>query len=268
VSELDRLAAWVAKPADDRPLIVAAGGDGTVGAAADMVAGTGAVLGILPLGTSNDVARSLRIPLRVEQAVELLRAGSVATVDLGQFAAPGAPPRHFVHAATLGLNVAFARMATQVSVRQRRGRLTYLAAAIEAWRRREPFRCTVTIEGRALSLNLLCLAVINAPIFGGRFQLRVSGSDVDDRLLDVLIIEGMALWRLVLASIPILLRARARVGGIRVLHGRRLQVEGEGDIDVSLDGEVVGRVPAHFALIGEALRAVVGPGFVDVDDPE
>jgi hypothetical protein len=71
VTDIERLQPWIAQPAEARPLIVAAGGDGTVGAAADAVAGSGAVLGILPLGTSNDVARSLRVPLRIDAAASL-----------------------------------------------------------------------------------------------------------------------------------------------------------------------------------------------------
>jgi len=129
IGELDRLRPWLALPAAERPLVVAAGGDGTVGAVADAVAHTGAILGILPLGTSNDVARSLDIPRDLARAVRLLAVGSASTVDLGQFVAADGTPRHFIHAAALGLNVAFARVAMRASLRKRLGRLTYMVAA-------------------------------------------------------------------------------------------------------------------------------------------
>jgi hypothetical protein len=179
VSELGRLRPWLEWLAGERPLVVAAGGDGTVGAVADAVAHSDAALGIVPLGTSNDVARSLDIPLDIEAAVRLLATGPISTVDLGRFEAPDAAPRHFVHAAALGLNVAFARVATRVSVRKRLGRLTYMVAASALIRRREAFRCVLSLDDgdRSLSLSLVHLSVINAPVFGGFFGLRLRGSD-------------------------------------------------------------------------------------------
>jgi len=268
VTDLARLRPWLQGPVSERPLIVAAGGDGTVGAVADALARTDGVLGILPLGTSNDVARSLDIPLDIDRAVDLLADGAVSTVDLGRFEAPGEPPRHFVHAASLGLNVAFARVATRASVRQRLGRLTYMVAIGAMLREREAFPCTLYVEGRPLPVRLLHLSVINAPVFGGFFGLRLRGSDVDDRRLDVLAIEAVPLYRLAVAAALIFLRRQPRVGGIRVYHARRLRVHVEQPVEVSLDGEIAGRVPGDFLLAGEALRVVTGPRFVDVDDPE
>src|SRR5438552_2981256 len=111
------------------PMIVAAGGDGTVGAVADAIVGTPAVLGIIPLGTSNDFARSISVPMHLERAVQLLARGRISRVDAGRFTGEGERPRHFVHAAAVGLKVAFARFATRDDVRARLGRLTSAAAA-------------------------------------------------------------------------------------------------------------------------------------------
>jgi len=270
IGELERLRPWLVRPSVVCPLIVAAGGDGTVGAVADALAHSNAVLGILPLGTSNDVARSLDIPLNIDAAVRLLATGSVSTVDLGRFEATDAPPRHFIHAAALGLNVAFARVATRASVRKRLGRLTYMVAASALLRRREAFPCALYLDGadRPITLSLVHLSVMNAPIFGGFFGLRLRGSDVDDRRLDVLAIEDIPLSRLVTAALLIFLRRSPRVGGVHVYHARRLRVHVDELLEVSLDGEIAARVPGDFVLAGEALRVVTGPRFVDVDDPD
>ena len=147
IAELDRVRQWVHRPKDVRPLIVAAGGDGTIGSVANYLVGTDAVLGILPLGTSNDVARSLEIPLDIPQAVRLLVAGKVATIDVGEFVAEGQERRTFVHAAAIGLNVRFARMATQKSMRARFGPFTYVVAALLAIRHFDPFTIELEHEG-------------------------------------------------------------------------------------------------------------------------
>jgi len=85
--------------------------------AAGHLAGTENPLGILPLGTGNDFARSLDIPLNPRRAARLLAIGEIARVDLGRLTRPTGAPRYFAHAATVGLNVDFAKLATRASVR-------------------------------------------------------------------------------------------------------------------------------------------------------
>ena len=153
VDDAHKLADVVALPADDRPLVIAAGGDGTVGACADELAGTGVVLGILPLGTSNDVARSLGISPDPVRAAAGLRSGVVRAIDTGQVTVSGRSPRAFVHAATVGLNVHFAELATKSSLRRRFGRFTYAVAAVRALRQHEPFECELRYDGTTEKLT-------------------------------------------------------------------------------------------------------------------
>ena len=245
----------------DAPLIVAAGGDGTVGAVADYVANTRSTMGIVPLGTSNDVARSLDIPMKLPAAVRLLGRGQVATVDVGKFITDDGKTRHFVHAAAVGIDVAFAKMATQTSLRKRLGRLTYLVAAVRALWEKEPFDCTLEIEGRSVTLRLIHLSVVNAPIFGGRFSLTLPGSSVADRRLDILTIDDVPLPQIAFSALPILFHRRPHIGGIRLYHVREMHVHTARPLDVSLDGEVMGRIPGDFVMASDALRVVAGPRF-------
>lgn len=260
------LAAAVNRSDSGGTLVVAAGGDGTVGAVVDHVAGTGAILGIIPLGTSNDVARSLGISTRVVDAVHTLATGKVATIDVGQFAADGSRPKYFIHAAAIGLTVAFARLATQPSLRKRLGRFTYAVAGILAVRHRGPFTCELELDGKRSSLCLVHLSIINAPIFGGRFAFSIPGAHLDDRRLDVLAVENMPLYRIVLEAIYLLLRKRPNVGGIRLEHARRLRIHSEQPQQVTLDGELAGELPGDFVLVGEGLRVVTPVDFQDIDD--
>src|SRR5438046_10619839 len=98
-------------------MIVAAGGYGTFVAVANSIVGTPAVLGILPLGTSNDFARSISVPMHLEHAVQLLARGRISRVDAGRFTGEVEKRRHFVHAAAVGLNVDLARIVTRADTR-------------------------------------------------------------------------------------------------------------------------------------------------------
>jgi YegS/Rv2252/BmrU family lipid kinase len=268
VHEVERLLTLLQDQGGEATIVIAAGGDGTVGSVANALANSGVAMGVIPLGTSNDFARSLGIPRRIEKAVALLGKGKVSTIDLGRMEQPGGGARYFVHAATAGVNVSFAKLATRASFRKRLGRLAYVAAAMQAFEEREPFRCRLVVDGREKDLGLIHLSVINAPVFGGFLGLRVRNSSVDDRLLDVLAVENVPYRRVVAAALEALLRVRSRLGGIQSFHVSRLDVHSERRLDVALDGEVYGKLPATFAVAGEALRVITPRKFVDIDDPE
>lgn len=263
VSRLPELMAAEPSP----PLVIAAGGDGTVGAVADRLADSETILAVVPLGTSNDFARSLGIPIDVEEAVDLLSVGKVSTVDLGRVQPRDAEPMHFVHAATAGLNVSFAKLATRPSLRRRLGRFTYAVAAALAVRQRTTFSCHLSFDGQHQRLDLTHLSVINAPVFGGALGMRVAGSSPDDRLLEVLALEKLPLYRELLAIAYLLLGVRGRLEGFHWFAVGELQVHTEEPLEVALDGEVRGRLPADFKVAGEALRVVTPLEFEDVDDP-
>jgi diacylglycerol kinase (ATP) len=216
--------------------VVAAGGDGTIGAVATQIAGSGLPLGILPMGTSNDVARALNIPLDLADACAVIGRGVSVEVDAGQALPALTAPRalsvehepqaatserrsalaaqgaYFVHALTLGLNVAFARLATDVARRQRWGSLTYAASALEALSQFQPVPMTLRLMGARVrgpagdwtdgydevqvSCRVLQVAAVNAPVFGGAMNLQLPDAGLRDRLLDFVIIEALEPRRL------------------------------------------------------------------------
>jgi undecaprenyl-diphosphatase len=255
IEYIDRLPDLL-RSVDGRPrLVIAAGGDGTVGSVAACLAGSESVLAILPLGAGNDFARSLGIPVSGRRAAGLLDTGRIANVDLGRLTRPGQPVRYFAHAAAVGFPVNFAKLATRASVRARLGRLTHLAAGAYALRDVSPFNCTLYENGSVEELSLLQLAVINAPIFGGPLGLSMDGSKADDGLLDVLVVEEIPPWKALLAGFFLLLRIQRRIGGIRALHVPRLAIDSRALPGLSLDGELDG------AYFGES--ALAPPGEFD-----
>jgi diacylglycerol kinase (ATP) len=256
VPQLSSLNDVIRRSGSSPPLIVAAGGDGTVGAVADRLAFTELVLGILPLGTSNDFARSLGIPTNIERAVALLTSGKIATVDLGRVTCVGDKSRHFAHAATVGLNVNFAKLATRASLRKRLRRLTYVVAAALAFRHPDHFDCRLTHDGEVETLRLTQLSVINAPVFGGFLGLRVTGVSTDDGLLDVLAVEVLPVYRLFLAALYAVGRIKRPVTGVHPYHVRELSATSDPPLDLAVDGEVFGTLPADFVVAGAALHVI------------
>ncbi len=292
---------WQERGAD---IAIAAGGDGLIGGVITHIAESDLPLGILPLGTSNDVARSLNVPLILSDAVQAIVAGEVREADIGT-ALPAEQSPHmvnhghlsakmhgyFAHALTVGLNVEFARLATNVATRQRFGRLAYPVAALEVLTHHRPHDISLYFSGPgaaqwepgfnqqpALQGRILQVAVINAPIFGGQWSLALPRGSINDRLLDIVVIEDMSLERINAAIAqffhltpqskeqvtelnPPPKKYPAELSNIPGLHhfqASRILIKTEADPqDVTLDGEIRGQTPVHVSLAQKRLRVVV-----------
>jgi len=303
-------------------IAVAAGGDGLVGGVITHIAECGLPLGILPLGTSNDVARSLGIPQELHAAARVIADGQLTEVDIGvakpaqqaphlASAQHGKPvavqvgkQRHgfFAHALTVGLNVEFARLATNVATRQRYGRMTYPFAAFEVLRNHEASEMelnffglsilpkvgtehqstpTLLTEPVTLKSRALQVTVINAPIFGGMWQLAVPKATLNDGLLDIIVIEDIDHESLNTIVTRFFSRAEHRpeapqewhaqypdlhpaeltgIPGIHHVQAREVTISTHIDPqDVTLDGEVRGQTPVYAQMADEKLLVAV-PG--------
>ena len=263
VSQVKRLPVLLQRQTAPDPIVVAAGGDGTVSAVADHVVGRHTVMGIIPLGTSNDFARSLSIPMHIERAVGLLVRGQVTRVDAGRLVREGEPPRHFVHAAAVGLNVSFARLATRADFRERFGRLSYAVAAALTLRERPVFSCELEWPGGTDRVQLVHLSVINAPVFGGFLGLKIPGAAADDRQLNVLMVEHLPLRRLIRSALYPAIGLHRRIRGFRALQITRLRIAPTEPKDVTVDGEIAGRVPGVVEVVPAGLRVVTPVSFED-----
>src|SRR5437868_7561141 len=266
VDRLAQLPSLLPSNGEPAPIVVAAGGDGTVGAVANLLVGTHATLGILPLGTSNDFARSIDIPMHIDAAVRLLARGPVRMVDAGRLITDSEPPRHFVHAAATGLNVEFARFATRADLRERLGRLTYAVAAALALRERPVFECEIRHSGGLERLRLVHLSIVNAPVFGGFLDLRIPTANPEDQMLHVMMIEHLPIRRLLRSALYPAIGLHRRIRGFRMLAVSQITVTPRKPMDVTLDSEVAGKIPGTFEVVPSALQ-VLAPLSVEHDEP-
>lgn len=240
--------------AEGHHLVVVGGGDGTVGAAAGRVAGTDVTLGVLPLGTANDLARTLEIPDDLAEACAVVADGKVVDIDLGR--ANGHP---FLNAASVGLSVAVTE-ALSPGLKRHLGRLAYGVAAVRAYRRHEPFRARLDFPGgdhEPMELeDLLQVAVGNGRHHGGGNAVSPTAR-IDDHTLDVYAIVRGRLREDV--SIARQLRDGSFVEHDRVHHvtSRGVRLVTEPSLPVNLDGEIATRTPTEFSVERNAVHVVV-----------
>ncbi|MHC5828099.1 MAG: diacylglycerol kinase family protein, partial [Nostoc sp.] len=106
-------------------LVIIGGGDGTLNAAVDALVDTQLPLGILPLGTANDLARTLEIPNSLSEACKIIAYGNLHRIDLGWVNG-----KHFFNVASLGLSVKITERLTK-EVKRRWGIFAYAATALQ-----------------------------------------------------------------------------------------------------------------------------------------
>ena len=238
-------------------LIVLGGGDGSVSAAANDLARGQAVLGLLPLGTANDFARTMGIPDDLEAACATIGRGTIATIDLGL-----AGDSHYVNVVTLGLG---AEVAEAVSRPLKRliGPLAYPAAAARAMLHYRPFSATLTFPDgdhrEARFPRLLQLAIGNGRFYGGGAVVAPDAA-IDDGMLDVYAIELHTWHELIGVAWTLKSGRHIYQDGVRSWRTRRVRIVTRPPLPVNIDGEVVDTMPEEFSVARGALRVLV-PSF-------
>ena len=225
--------------ADGARLVIAAGGDGTVRAVAHGLAGSGAQMGIVPIGTANLLAHNLDLPKAIGPAAAVAVTGGARPVDLG-LARLDAEGRDlpFVVLAGMGHDAATVA-ATRPGLKERIGWPAYIAPAARSALRR-PGTVTVRYDDGP-EHEVLAWSVLAANCSRVRAGVAIApGGLLDDGLLDVLevTVRRPDQWLGVAAKGT--LRWERDVAGLRTRASTGLTVTSEEPLHVQLDGDVVG----------------------------
>ena len=244
-NELDRTLAAAIDAGPD--LLVAGGGDGTISTAARLLAHRDIALGLLPLGTTNNFARTAGVPLGLDEAVATLTVGKVIDVDLGL-----AGDMPFTNHVGVGLSADVMQKAPR-PLKRVTGRLAYPITALALLIGHRPLRAVVRAAGREHEFVTHQLYVANGGYHAGRPI--AADADADDRLLVVYAVGG--------ATRRGLLRETARnaaTGHRRTLRDEpflavgELWLETDRPARVEVDGEPCGTTPMRIGLAANALR--------------
>lgn len=218
---------------DGEPVVIAAGGDGTLNAVVSGLAGSRSALGVIPAGTMNVFARELGIPPNnLEKALEVIEQGLIREVDL--FSANGAP---FVQMAGVGFDAMVIEETTWES-KKMLGPLAYLLSAVKLLGDKPPKIEVTTKEGRKeTGVAVLCG---NGSLYGGQFKLFRNASN-EDSMLDVIVFKEAG-YRLVLDSLHGIARGGIDLAGsTSYFQSECLMVKSDREVPVEIDGELLGR---------------------------
>lgn len=213
-------------------LIVAAGGDGTVRACAQAVAGTGVPLGIVPLGTANIAARALGLPTNLGGALAVALGGSERAIDVGE-----AEGLSFLGMAGIGLDAAVVR-ATPALLKANLGWTGYaLAGLVQLPGRASPFSVRLD-AGPELRRQARSVVVGNAGLLPGGFSL-LPDARLDDGVLDVGVLAPEHLTEWLRVGWRVLTRSAASDPLLERHRARRVEIHAGATLPRQVDGEVI-----------------------------
>ncbi len=234
----------------DVDLVVVGGGDGTINAAAAGIMETGLPLGILPLGTANDLARTLRLPADPAAAAQVILDGQTRNIDLGEV------NEHFYfNVASIGFSARLARRLTR-DAKQRWGVLGYSVVGARLFSEGRPFTVHIEHDGAVETVRTVQVSVGNGRFYGGGLRVDATAQP-DDGLLHVYSLEVPHVWR-VLPMLPSLRKGtHGRWKEVRTFETKELTLRTRRRHEVNADGELVTTTPAHFRVHPGAVTVFV-----------
>ncbi len=255
--EAEALAAEASSGGHDR--VVAVGGDGTVQEVVNglMARAGGSSVGILPLGSGNDLARSLGLPRDLGANLDMALAEQEYPIDLLHATNGDGRRRWFTSAGGVGFD---AQVAEAMSHRRGRrpGRAAYLRTTLTELRRFENRRLAITVDGRPSERTLLFLAVANGPYYGGGMHI-APGASLRDGQFDLCIVGDISRLTALRQLANLYRGTHVRHAQVEVVRGTHLTVYGATPTRVHLDGEPFGFLPlevrAHHGRIEVACPA-------------
>jgi diacylglycerol kinase (ATP) len=228
-------------------LIIVGGGDGTLNAATPALMAAGLPLGILPLGTANDLARTLGIPADPLLAVQLIIDGSTRPMDVGMV-----NDKPFLNVASIGFSAELAD-GLSAQLKKKWGRFGYALTAFRLLRRMRRFTLFIEHDGQREKVKTVQASVGNGRHYGGGMTVERSAS-ADDGQLDFYSLEVRHWWEL-LALLP---RLRSGTHGstrkVRAFQTTGIRLSTRRPMPINTDGELTTRTPAVFRIEPGALQ--------------
>lgn len=244
-------AAIRAAVADGVDVVVAAGGDGTVGLIAEGLLGSPTALAILPLGTVMNVARALDIPRDLEAAAALISGSDIWSIDAGEAEAADGRRIRFLEAGSVGMNAAIFREAQRFDD----GDWVSIVRTIWVALRYRPARMLLELDQGSVRTRALMVTVSIGPYTGAGMTV-APDARLDDGRFDVQIFRGFSKWELVRHLLSIAFGRRRYAPHVSTYRSASVGISSVHPLPARADGIDLGTTPVTFRTLPRALRVV------------
>lgn len=231
--------------------LIACGGDGTVHLALQAVYGTDTALGIIPVGTGDDIARALGIPRGdAAAAADVIADGRTRAVDYAVIDAADGVQRAFLAVMSAGFDSEVTERANTMTWPT--GQSRYLLATLAELKVFEAADFTITVDGRTTHDRGMMLAIGNGPSYGGGMKV-CPHADLDDGELDLTFLSRTSKATFLKTFPSVFKGTHIDRPFVHTSRGKHIRVEAEGQTAYA-DGERVGPLPVDVRVAPHALR--------------
>jgi YegS/Rv2252/BmrU family lipid kinase len=260
--DLDHARALAVQAAERGEVVAALSGDGMIGAIADALRDVpGAVLGVLPGGRGNDLARVLGIPADAVAACETIARGEARQLDLGGVTAEGSGEREraFVGIASAGFDSDANRIANEAPAWL--GALVYAYAALRALAAWRPARFEIELDppGERRSFTGYSVGAANSKAYGGGMYAAPDAL-LDDGLLDVVVLERVSKLAFLARVLPRVFKGtHVKLPSVHVFRAREVRIRADRPFTMYADGDPLAALPVRVRALRGAVSVLVPP---------
>jgi len=231
-------------------VVVAVGGDGTVNEVAQGLLYSETALAILPKGSGNGLARHLKIPLRLQQALQIINQGNITHIDSGNINGHA-----FFTTAGIGFD---AYISSVFAGNQKRGLQSYVELVLKEVKNYKHLPMEIAINGSIVKTDCFVLAFANAAQYGNNAYIAPM-ADIRDGLLDVCLVRQLDLWKALNLSYSMLTKQLANAGSAEYFKATDVIVQTQEPMMYHADGEYIGKATAFKVFLEPLSLKVVTP---------
>ncbi|HTX87861.1 MAG TPA: diacylglycerol kinase family protein, partial [Bacteroidales bacterium] len=231
-------------------VVIAVGGDGTINEIGQVLAGTDAILGIIPAGSGNGLARHLKIPMRMNRAIGLINRFKVIRIDTAIV-----NERVFISTAGMGYD---AHVAKKMTKARKRGFLTYFRIISEEYVKYKSRKYVLEIDGRKLERKAFLITLANSSQFGYNTSISPE-SRLDDGFIDVCVVRKIPFLLLPFYVPRLYSRSFHKTHYIEIIKGKNVNITRKKGKSMHFDGD--------YYPMGKSLSMTINPSSLNVIIP-
>lgn len=238
-------------------LVVAVGGDGTISEVVEGLIGGNATLAVIPMGTGNDLSRTLGFGTDLVAAADAAINGKPQAIDTYRWTC-GDKSGHGINVAGCGFDAVVAERINH-GYRWLQGTQAYVAAVLECLVRYQPAPVLIQVDDQTLETTAMLIAVANAQSYGGGMRVAPDAL-LSDGLLDVVVVQGLPKLEFLKAFPQVFKGTHVSHPKVKTFRGRKVTIEATSTLPFLVDGELVGTSPVEIEIVPDALRVMVKRG--------
>lgn len=245
---------------DGYDVVIAMGGDGTIGVVIRGIAGSKVRLGIIAAGTENDIARSLGIPEDLKEACALIASDHTRKLDLGQISTSKRKNFYFFMVAAIGLTATIYPLISEVPEGKYSGIMDALKTILK-YKSKPTVFLTLDDESK-IEVETMLVTIANTPITGVK-NLVAPDASMEDGLLDIAVYPDFSKAELLSYFVRTAHEGSTPDGRIQRYRAKKIRVKTSPKLDIAAEGILLGKGTASIKVLPRFLRVIApepGPG--------